>query len=289
MLIHGETGTGKELIARALHRQSPRRGGPFVAVNCAALVGSLLESELFGYEKGAFTGAVKRTPGKFEMADGGTLFLDEIGEMAMQTQAALLRATQEREFFRVGGTKPVKVDIRLVAATNKDLEAVVKAGGFREDLYYRISVVAIDMPPLRERLEDLPDLVDHFLRRISAKTARRVPDLGDDVMPALRSYHWPGNIRELANLLERAIVLAPTEQLTLDLFPPEVRGETRPLIAGGWDEVITLKEAERRAIIAALRHTSWTKGETAKLLGCSWPTLNKKIEDYAITREETGH
>jgi len=287
VLIRGETGTGKELIARALHRQSPRRTGPFVAVNCAALVGSLLESELFGYEKGAFTGAVKRTPGKFEMADGGTLFLDEIGEMALETQAALLRALQEREFFRVGGTRPVKVDIRVVAATNKDLEAQFKEGGFREDLYYRISVVAIDMPPLRERLDDLPDLVTHFLRQISARTARRTPEMAPDVLPALRSYRWPGNIRELANLLERAVVLAPTDRLTLDLFPPEIRGEARPPTGGNWFEVITLKEAERRAIIAALRHTDWTKGETAKLLGCSWPTLNKKIEDYGITRADT--
>ncbi|MHC5019679.1 MAG: sigma 54-interacting transcriptional regulator [Planctomycetota bacterium] len=288
VLIRGETGTGKELIARAIHRQSPRHNKPFIAVNCAALVGSLLESELFGYEKGAFTGAAKQTAGKFEQADGGTIFLDEIGEMAAETQATLLRALQEREFYRVGGTKPVKVDIRVVAATNKDLEAEIRDGGFREDLYYRLSVVAVDMPPLRDRLEDLPELIDHFLRVIANRSGRRVPALGPKVLDNLRRYHWPGNIRELANLLERAIVLSASDTLELGLFPPEVRGESKADLDPTKLDVITLKEAERRAIIAALRHTGWKKGETAKLLGCSWPTLNKKIEDYDISKADTG-
>ncbi|MCU0722510.1 MAG: sigma 54-interacting transcriptional regulator, partial [Planctomycetes bacterium] len=266
VLLRGETGTGKEVLARLLHEAGTRRKGPFVAINCAALVGTLLESELFGHEKGAFTGATARKPGKFELAGGGTLFLDEIGEMAPEMQAKILRAIQEREFYRVGGTAPVSVDIRLVAATNRDLAAEVEAGRFRRDLYYRVGVVTIDVPPLRERREDVGPLLDHALAEACSRVKRKGLRFSKEARRALEEYRWPGNIRELMNVVERAVVLGGGSELGPDLLPPELTGAPAARAGGA---VITLREAERRAILAALESTGWKKGETAEILGIS--------------------
>jgi DNA-binding NtrC family response regulator len=225
VLIRGESGTGKELIARALHFNSPRAAKPFIAVSCAALPDTLLESELFGYEKNAFTGALAAKPGRFELANHGTLFLDEIGEIPPSTQIKLLRVLQEWEFERIGGTKSIKVDVRLVAATNKDLEKAVVEEKFRQDLYYRLNIVSVFLPPLRDRPEDVPQLVEHFLARYNQENGRSVGELDPDVLPMLQSYSWPGNVRELENAIERAIVLSDREArvLTPDLLPMSVR------------------------------------------------------------------
>jgi len=225
VLLRGESGTGKEVIARAIHRNSPRRTKPFVAVSCASLSQDLLESELFGHEKGSFTGAHYQKPGRFELADGGTLFLDEIGEVAPHLQVKLLRVLQEREFERVGGTRALQVDVRVIAATNRDLEKAVKARAFREDLYYRLHVVQIALPPLRERSEDIADLIDHFLLKYNRENSKQLEGVAPDALAALLSYAWPGNVRELENVVERAVVLAEegATALTLDLLPPAVQ------------------------------------------------------------------
>jgi two-component system response regulator HydG len=283
VLIYGETGTGKELIARLIHFESHRRERPFVAVNCAAIVGTLLESEIFGHEKGAFTGANKRKPGRFELADGGTIFLDEIGEMAPEMQAKLLRAIQEQAFYRVGGTVPVEVDIRIIAATNRDLAARIEAEEFRSDLYYRLSVVTLEIPPLRDRREDIGQLARHFLKKAALKAPLAVSGFSPEAIERLEKYDWPGNVRELENVVERAAVLSTAPVIGPE-FIPLPTGAARAQ-SGGDFEVMTLKEAERRAIVAALRHTGWKKGEAAKILETSWPTLNKKIQEYGIEKE----
>ena len=227
VLIRGESGTGKELIARALHEQSQRAkdGGPFVAVSCAALSETLLDSELFGHEKNAFTGAATEKKGRFEMAHGGTLFLDEIGDIAPAVQVKLLRVLQQREFERVGGTKTIKVDVRLVAATNADLEQLIKDGKFREDLYYRLQVIQIMLPPLRERAEDIPGLAAGFLHKFNADNGRQIASVAPDAMMALTMYPWPGNVRELENVMERCVVLSDPDatELTPDLLPSMIR------------------------------------------------------------------
>jgi Nif-specific regulatory protein len=223
VLLLGESGVGKEVLARSIHRWSPRASGPFVAVNCVALTPELLESELFGHERGAFTGAVAQKKGKFELADGGTIFLDEIGDLAGNLQAKLLRVLQEREFQRVGGTKDVRCDVRVIAATNRDLHAAIRDGSFREDLYYRLNVVSVTIPPLRERSEELATLVDFFLERYRRETNRPPLRLSDAALELLRRYRWPGNVRELENAIERAVVLSSEDLLEERMFPPEIR------------------------------------------------------------------
>src|SRR6187397_388221 len=213
VLLRGETGTGKELVAHAIHINSPRSEKPFVRVNCAALAPGILESELFGHEKGAFTGAVARRAGRFELADGGTLFLDEVGDLPMEVQIKLLRALQEREFERVGGSETIRVDVRVVSATNRDLETMIDGGAFREDLYYRLNVFPIHLPALRERIDDLPPLVDHFVAKFARSTGKRVMGCTSEAMDKLRSYSWPGNVRELENIIERAMILVKAERL----------------------------------------------------------------------------
>ncbi|MDD2485329.1 MAG: sigma-54 dependent transcriptional regulator [bacterium] len=225
VLIRGESGTGKELVARAIHRNSRRSDNPFIAVNCAALSNDLLESELFGHEKGAFTGAMAQKPGRFELADGGTLFLDEVGEISPALQVKLLRILQEREFERVGGTKTIKVDIRLIAATNRDLEEAVKKNDFREDLYYRLKVIEMHTPPLRERIEDIPMLAEHFLRRFSQENGKKLREISSEATDLCQGYNWPGNIRELENAMEYAVIMADErcEELTPEMLPLNIQ------------------------------------------------------------------
>jgi Nif-specific regulatory protein len=287
VLITGESGTGKELIANAIHYNSSRANKPFVKVNCASLSETLLESELFGHERGAFTGAVAQRRGRFEIADGGTLFLDEIGTLSPTVQVKLLRVLQEREFERVGGNKPIKVDVRLVVATNRDLKAAVDAGEFREDLFYRVNVVRIPLPPLRERREDIPLLVEHFIRKYSAKNSRDVAGVTDEALKLLQAYDYPGNIRELENMIENAVVLSNAPEITPSLLPPGLQkndGESDLIsIPVGTD----FKEIEKRVISATLAHTNNNKTRTAAILGIGVRTLHRKMEQYGL-REKAG-
>jgi len=282
VLIRGESGTGKELIARALHYASPRAAGPLVKVNCAALAESLLEAELFGHEKGAFTGAVASRKGRFELADGGSIFLDEIGDLPPHLQVKLLRVLQEREFERVGSSRSVKVDVRLLAATHRNLEALVRDGRFRDDLYYRINVVTIMLPPLRERREDLPPLIEHFLRTFAEKNGKTVRGVTREAREALLRYDYPGNIRELENLMERAVVLTRDDvigmedlPLTLEAPPPE-SGEGAGLIAA-------VEGLERRMIREALARAEGTQTRAAELLGISERVLRYKLRKYGLS------
>ncbi len=278
VLVLGESGTGKELLARAIHRGSPRCKGPFVAVNCSALPESIIEAELFGYEKGAFTGAVSSREGRFASADGGTLFLDEVGELPNHIQVKLLRVLQEGEVERLGG-KSVKVDNRLVAATNKDLAAEVAAGRFREDLYYRLNVIAIKVPPLRERLDDVPLLAEYFLQKYAEKNNKPIAGFSSEGLDMLCGYHRPGNVRELENAVERAVVLTRSEALGPDDLPPEIHGKPG---ANGRSVTIPigtpLDEIERRVIHETLRHTDGDKRLAAQLLGIATRTVYRKLE-----------
>jgi Nif-specific regulatory protein len=268
VLIVGETGTGKELVARAMHRNSPRAGQPFMAVNCAALAETLLESELFGHEKGAFTGAFAQKKGRLEVAAGGTLFLDEIGEMPLQLQVKLLRVLQERQIERVGGTQPVKLDIRLIAATNRNLEEEVRAGRFRQDLYYRLNVVTLKTPPLRERQSDIPALAMHFASKFGAQCGRRIGGISPEAEAYLSHYDWPGNIRELENALERAVVLGSSDIIQLEDLPESIRE-----IAHAADVVRApalqdaVDRAKREAIAQAFQQGKNDHAAAAKLLG----------------------
>jgi two-component system NtrC family response regulator/two-component system response regulator HydG len=281
VLVLGESGTGKELVAEALHDGSPRAAGPFIRVNCAALAETLLESELFGHEKGSFTGAIARKEGRFELADGGTLFLDEIGEITPPVQVKLLRFLQNREFDRVGGTKTLKVDVRVVAATNKDLLAEVKAGRFREDLYYRLNVVQIEMPPLRTRKTDLPALVDHFVRKYGSLYERPGAHMSREAFQAMLAYDWPGNVRELENAIERAVVLAPEGELLPNHLPPAVsetrRDGARQLIPGA-----TLAEIEKEAIVRTLEVVDGSTSRAAEILGISVRTIQYRLKEYGM-------
>jgi two-component system, NtrC family, response regulator len=288
VLVLGASGTGKELIAQALHEASPRADKPFVRVNCAALSESLLESELFGHEKGSFTGAAARREGRFELADGGTLFLDEIGDVSAGIQVKLLRVLQQREFERVGGTQTVRVDVRVVAATNKELEAEVKAGRFREDLFYRLNVVPITLPPLRRRKVDLPALVTHFVERFSHLHQKKVTGLAPGVLNALLAYDWPGNVRELSNVIERAVVLAPSTELTVDDMPAALRGPRPRHSNGGLIPGATMHDIEREAILQTLEVVGGSTSKAAEMLGLSVRTIQYRLKQYGDSRGQTS-
>ncbi len=287
-LVVGESGTGKELIARGLHKASSRSSAPFVSINCAAVPENLLESELFGYEKGAFTGAGSLRQGKFEFADGGSLFLDEVGEMSLNLQVKLLRVLQEQEFQRVGGNHDIRVDVRIIAATNKDLREEVDAGRFREDLYFRLNVVRIVVPPLRDRRSDIPFLVAHFIAKFGDKLGRTVRDVDPEVMSALYRYSWPGNVRELENVIERSLVLCRGTTIKPEDLPPEIRES--PEIEEGLDTLIswekglaeTLDAIEERMIRQALKKTRNVQAQAAKMLGVSRSNLQYKMKKYGL-------
>jgi len=281
VLIQGETGTGKELIARAIHYNSPRADRPFVAIDCSALAESLLESELFGHVKGAFTGAVVAKRGLFEEAHGGTCFLDEVGEISLSTQAKLLRVLQEHEVKRVGGTESVKVDVRVIAATNKDLEKLVAEGRFREDLFYRLSVVTIHLPPLRERREDIPLLVNYFLRKYAAENNRPISHASPEAMALLTEYDWPGNVRELQHVIERAVALTTNAVLLPEDLPPKLRGVSEEGASTG-ESSLTLRELEKRHIQRVLKQTKGNKKRAAELLGIHRRTLYRLAKRYGI-------
>lgn len=297
VLVTGESGTGKELVAKSIHESSLRADKPFVVVNCSNIPSELLESELFGHTKGAFTGAVAAKKGLFEVADTGSIFLDEIGDLRPETQVRLLRVIQEREFTPVGETTPVKVDVRIIAATNVDLKEAVKNGTFREDLYYRLSVVPIELPPLRTRREDILPLAQHFIRKYNAENAREVSEnLSPEVLSLLESYYYPGNVRELENIIERAVVIAPTDEITVECLRPEVRDPNlaREMIQDGegasedidisrgvnfYDEV---RRFETDLIRRSLDQTGGHQSRAARLLGLNATTLNSKIKSYNI-------
>ncbi len=289
VLIRGESGTGKELIARAIHNQSPRSGEMFQAVNCAAINENLLESELFGHEKGSFTGAHAEKKGLFEVADRGTLFLDEIAELDIAMQAKLLRALQERKIRRVGGTNEISVDVRVVAATNRDLRAMVSDGRFRDDLYYRINVLSIDVPPLRERREDIPVLIDFFLKKHTRNTSRLVRGLTPDTRKLMVDYAWPGNVRQLESAIERAILLCEGDLITIEDLPLEVRQESSPAAQGAFKlppEGISFEDVERDLIMQAMEQTDYNITKAAKLLGLTFRTLQYRLEKFGIKRPD---
>jgi DNA-binding NtrC family response regulator len=281
VLIQGESGTGKELVAKAIHRLSPRSKGPFVAVHCAALSQNILESELFGHEKGAFTGAMERRVGRFEKADGGSLFLDEISEIDASVQVKILRALEERQVERVGGDTPVDVDTRLIAATNRDLRVMVDEGDFREDLFYRLYVVVITLPPLRERQDDILLLLNHYLAVFNEENGKQIEGFTPAAYEMLSAYNWPGNIRELRNLVERMVVLARGKVFDVADIPPQVREKA----AGGEvriDAALTVDEMEKRMVIQALELTNGNRTKAAEKLGISRRTLHRKLNQYEI-------
>jgi nitrogen regulation protein NR(I) len=297
VLINGESGTGKELIASALHGASSRRDKPFIKINCAAIPHNLLESELFGYERGAFTGAVTSKPGRFELADGGTLFLDEIGEIPVEMQVKLLRALQEGEFERVGGIKTTRVDVRLIAATNRELQSEIEAGRFRKDLYYRLAVVPIVLPPLRERRADIPMLAGHFVEKYNRKLNKKIESISDDAMALLQAYNWPGNIRELENLIERVLLFADGPSITAKDLPDPVRqgsGTPAPALSaapleaatgeGGLKDIVRMKaaELEKDLITKALEETGGNVTRAARLLQISRKSLQTKMKEFGL-------
>jgi two-component system response regulator HydG len=280
VLLLGESGTGKELVANAIHQNSPRKEKPYVKVNCAALPETLLESELFGHEKGAFTGALDKKQGRFERADGGTLFLDEIGEMSPPTQTKILRVLQEREFEAVGGMKTIKVDVRIIAATNKDLAEELKKGKFRDDLYYRLNVVPITIPPLREHTDDIPLLAEHFLRIYSEKNKRKIKGFGTGVMDVFIGYSWPGNVRELENIVERTVIMTREDTITLGDLPAGITGPQRE--KDRTPPPTSLRDVERETILKTLHQTGGNRTQAARILGITRKTLQNKIREYSI-------
>lgn len=285
VLIEGESGTGKELAARALHRLSTRSNGAFVPVHCAALNSSLLESELFGHEKGAFTGASERRKGRFELADGGTLFLDEIGEVDSATQVKILRVLEEREFERVGGNETISVDTRLVTATNRDLAMMVREGTFREDLFYRLDVVTLRMPPLRERRSDIPLLLNHYLKQFADENGRKLKGFTSDAVELLTGYDWPGNVRELRNVVENMVVLARGDRLGMRDIPSKLRGRPAAPAEVSVEGKGTLDDMERVMIEKVLSENSGNRTKTAEQLGISRRTLHRKLNEYGLRDE----
>jgi two-component system NtrC family response regulator len=292
VLIHGETGVGKELVANVIHLHSPRKKGRFLAINCGALPDTLLESELFGYEKGAFTGAHSQKRGKFEIASGGTVFLDEISTISPAMQVKLLRVLQERKFERLGGHESVSVDVRIVCATNRDLKALVSDGGFRDDLYYRVNVFPIDIPALRERREDIPILAAHFLKKIRSAMKKKITGISEEVMNALMRYDWPGNIRELENLIERAVILEDSQTLTASSFPPEIMGLEPHMTE--YDESLPLEEA-RQQVIERFEKEYFTRlldryrgkiADCAKHAGITPRSIHAKMQKYTLYKED---
>jgi len=291
VLITGENGTGKELVARAVHRLSPREGRPFVEVNCAAIPSELIESELFGHMKGSFTGAVQDRAGKFELASGGTLFLDEIGDMSLAAQAKVLRVLEDGVVTRIGGSKPISVDVRVIAATNKDLEHEIAEGKFREDLYYRLNVVPLSVPPLRDRREDIPQLAAHFADRLTKHEGVPPRGLADDAVQRLSEYDWPGNVRELRNTVERLLILGSGPRITAaDVERLVGKRAAEQTSLGSLVECRTFEEfkdaAERAFLLAKLRESNWNVSETARLLDMPRSNLYKKIERYGLARED---
>ena len=283
VLLGGESGTGKGLLARAIHQHSPRRDAPFTKISCSTIPENLMESELFGYEKGAFTGATQSHQGKFEQADGGTVFLDEIGDVPPAVQVKLLRVLQEREFERLGGSKTIHVDVRIIAATNQDLRAALEQGTFREDLYYRLNVVPISLPPLRERKEDIPYLLDHILTKFAGDTANRMQVISQAAMEKLMAYHWPGNVRELENIIERSMVLARSEtveadDIRLDHATASSQSEAAAFLPQG----MTLEQYEQELIREALRRTGDNKSQAARLLGMTRNALRYRLSQMGV-------
>jgi len=285
ILIQGETGTGKDRVAEAIHRNSPRRDAPFVRMNCASLPDNLLESELFGHEKGAFTGADQMRMGRFEMANDGTLFLDEVGNMSANTQAKVLRAIQNQEFERLGGSRTIKVDVRIIAATNINLEAAIKDGRFREDLYYRLNVVNIVVPPLRDRAEDMVSLAEHFLKNFARELKRKVAGFSAESIKRIQEYRWPGNVRELENTVERAVLMCEGDVIRpvdLTLLDQEHTLNMTPHLAV---ELLNLEQLEKTALVEALKRSNWIQKEAAKLLGVSSRVMNYKVHKHGITHD----
>ncbi len=284
VIIYGENGSGKELVARAIHSLSTRRNKPFVEVNCAAIPEDLIESELFGHEKGAFTGAIAQRRGKFEMADEGTIFLDEVGDMSLRTQAKVLRVLEEQTVERIGGKAPIRVDVRVIAASNKNLTELIAQGSFREDLFYRLNVIPIEVPPLRKRKEDIPVLVEHFVRTCSAEYGKRPKKVTGEAMAYFQIYDWPGNVRELKNMVERLVIMVPADTITpTDLLPPLV--PAIPVGEAGWEPNLRdAREAfERAFILSELRVNEWNVSKTADRLGIERSHLYRKLKSYQIT------
>lgn len=283
ILIRGESGTGKELVARAIHYNSPRKDGPFIKLNCAALPEGLIESELFGHEKGAFTNAIKQSPGRFELADGGTLLLDEISEIPTSVQAKLLRVLQEREFERVGSGMSIKVDVRIVATTNRNLEEEIAAGRFRQDLFYRLNVIPLQLPSLRRRAQDIPMLVDHFIHKFNVENLRDVKGVSEKAMKLLLNYHWPGNIRELENYIERAVVLCKTDRITDSDLPSHLAlGELARHAHAPADTIMPIAEMEKIMILRALESFDGNRTRAAEALGINPRTLRNKLHEYGM-------
>ena len=292
-LIWGETGTGKELIARAIHQNSPRADKPMVKLNCAGIPEGLLESELFGFEKGAFTGATERKIGKFELADKGTIFLDEIGDMNLQAQAKILRILQEMEFERLGGVKPISIDVRVIAATNRDLSLTVQEGGFREDLFHRLNLFSVNSPPLRERIEDIPILAEHFLENANRSFGRSVQSISSDAMSRLIEYRWPGNVRELKNTVERSVLIADGDVLVSKYLPPHISRQVDDkgpqIVTGGTQDLNeTVRNVERQLIVDSLDRCDGVQRKAAKMLGITERVLWYKVKKYSIKVSDDG-
>lgn len=287
VLIYGESGTGKELIARAIHYNSNRKEGPFLALNCAAIPESLVENELFGHEKGSFTGAIGKEIGLFEAADKGSIFLDEIGDLSHPIQAKLLRALQQKEIRRIGGKEDRKVDVRAIAATNKNLLQEIKKGTFREDLYYRLNVITLQLPPLRERGSDIPELVNHFLARFNRESGKNIKGVSREALQFLLNYYWPGNVRQLEGVMERAVLLCEKEIIDLDDFPREITRTAYPLSEIDFDlppEGFSLEEFEKQLLIKAMEKSDWVITKAAKMLGLSYKTLQYRLEKFNLKK-----